>query len=51
MAQVEFEKKKFGEKVWDYALWGTIGVIALVAIVDFVNPQISVLKKSLGLIS
>lgn len=49
MAQVEVEKKKFGERFWDYALWGTIGVIALVAIVDFVGPKIAALENSLGL--
>lgn len=50
MAQVEHEKK-FSEKIWDYAVWGTIGVIAVFAVIDILGPKIAALEKSLGLVS
>lgn len=50
MASPEFEQKKsFGERLWGYAVWGTFGIIALVATVNILSPQIATLEASLKL--
>lgn len=49
MSSQETEYKKgLKEKIWDYAVWGTIGVIAIFAVIDILGPKIAALEKSLG---
>lgn len=43
-------KRGFGEKVWDYAVWGMVGVVALVAVIDILNHHIPLLEKTVGLV-
>lgn len=49
MASPEFEQKgNFREKFWRYAGFGLVGLIAIVAVIDIVSPQISALENSLN---
>lgn len=49
MASPEAElKKNWSETFWKTVAWGTIGVIAIVAAIDILGPQIASLEKSLS---
>ena len=51
-SSVENEPKKgFDEKVWSYAVWGTVLVVVIAAAIQFLGPQISTLEKTLNFAS